>query len=99
LDAYLNYIMTFAIAFIVAFFTTPLARKLALKLNAVDIPKDKRRVHKKPIPRLGGIAILAGFVMAISYYFTVVMPWNGVGIDKRVLGLLLGILARKIIKK
>jgi len=91
LDAYLNYIMTFAIAFIVAFFTTPLARKLALKLRAVDVPKEKRRVHKRPIPRLGGLAILAGFLMAISYYFTVVMPWNGIDIDKRILGLLLGI--------
>ncbi|WP_142413242.1 glycosyltransferase family 4 protein [Hathewaya massiliensis] len=46
---------------------TPIVRNLAIKVNAVDIPKDNRRVHKKPIPLLGGIAIFLSFVIGIIF--------------------------------
>ncbi len=49
---------------LVSFTTTPLARVFAYKVGAVDVPKDDRRMHKKPIPRIGGLAIFAGFVVA-----------------------------------
>ena len=52
-----EYIILFALAFIVAFSATPIVRKLAFKIGAVDIPKDSRRMHNKPIARLGGMAI------------------------------------------
>lgn len=41
----------------------PLARKIAWRLDAVDYP-DKRRVNKRPVPRLGGIAIFGGMGIA-----------------------------------
>ena len=44
---YINIIMIFSIAFVVSFFMTPFVKNLAIKLNAVDVPKDNRRVHKK----------------------------------------------------
>lgn len=46
---------------------TPIVRNLAIKVNAVDIPKDNRRVHKRPIPLLGGIAIFLSFVIGIIF--------------------------------
>lgn len=62
-----EYLITFVLAFIIAFSATPIARKLAFKVGAVDIPKDNRRMHKKPIALMGGAAIIAGFVMSIVF--------------------------------
>ncbi|MGB9779598.1 MraY family glycosyltransferase [Caldanaerobacter sp.] len=59
------YILSFLLAFVVAFLTTPLAQKLAFVIGAIDIPKDERRIHTKPIPRLGGLAIFAGTMISI----------------------------------
>lgn len=53
------------VAFIFTLISTPLVKELAFKWKAVDIPKDARRMHKKPIPRLGGLAIIFGFSVAM----------------------------------
>ena len=39
----------------------PIIKKIAVFVGALDIP-DKRKVHKTPIPRLGGLGIYAGFL-------------------------------------
>jgi len=62
-----EYIISFAIAFIVSFSATPIARKVAFKLGAVDIPKDNRRMHRKPIALLGGLAIFCGFLLSVMF--------------------------------
>lgn len=62
-----EYFITFILALIVALSATPVAKKLASKVGAVDVPKDDRRMHKRPMARLGGIAIVAGFVVAILF--------------------------------
>ena len=49
----------------VAFATAPLSIRLAHKLGVIDIPKDARRVHKKPIPRFGGMSIFLGSMAAM----------------------------------
>ncbi|WP_026882102.1 MraY family glycosyltransferase [Clostridium akagii] len=48
---------------LISFISTPLIRKLAVILDVVDVPKDNRRVHNKPIPKLGGIAIYMSFII------------------------------------
>lgn len=50
-----KYILPFLIAVIISFITTPLVRRLAFKIGAIDIPKDSRRVHKEPMPLIGGL--------------------------------------------
>ena len=40
-------------AAVVAFITTPVVRSLAFKIGAVDVPRDNRRMHNHPIPRMG----------------------------------------------
>lgn len=45
--------IAFLLAFITAFIATPYSIKLAKNIGAVDIPKDDRRMHKKPMPKLG----------------------------------------------
>ena len=60
----LHIIFAFIISFVFTFATTPLVRRLAFKIGAIDIPRDKRRMHKKPTPRIGGLAIVFGFLVA-----------------------------------
>ncbi len=50
-------------AALLAYAVTPPVRVLAYKIGAIDIPADARRMHKKPIPRLGGLAIFVGFLI------------------------------------
>ena len=47
---------------------TPLAIYIAPKIGAMDIPKDNRRVHNKPMPRFGGIAIFAGMMISWALF-------------------------------
>lgn len=55
-----------AIAFLVAWFATPMVRKFAIAKGAIDDPtRDDRRVHKEPTPRWGGIAIFVGVLVAV----------------------------------
>ena len=58
------YIAAFASACAITLVTTPLAKKISIKVNAIDYPKD-RGMHKKPMPRMGGIAIVLGFVLTV----------------------------------
>ena len=50
---------------LVTFTATPAVSVLAYKIGAIDVPKDNRRMHKKPIARLGGLAIFYGFIISI----------------------------------
>lgn len=59
-----NFILFF-IAMIISFALTPLVKKLAVKLGIIDIPKDARRVHNKPIPLIGGLAIYISFTVML----------------------------------
>ncbi len=59
-----NYFYPFIIAFFVAFLGTPLVKRLAYKVKAVDQPAA-RKVHHRLMPRLGGLAICMGFWAAV----------------------------------
>lgn len=48
---------------LIAYTMTPAVRVLAFRIGALDIPLDSRRMHKKPIPRIGGLAIFAAFAV------------------------------------
>ena len=65
------YIAAFSTAFAISNVMTPVAKKISLKLGAIDMPKA-RGMHKKPMPRMGGIAIVAGFTLTVLllYNFT-----------------------------
>lgn len=52
------------LAFAVTYICVPWARRLALRLDAVDYP-SARRVNKRPVPRMGGIAMTAGIAAAL----------------------------------
>ena len=56
-------LVAFFAAGLLSFALTPPVKKLAHRIGAIDVPKDARRMHKKPIPRLGGLAIYLSFVV------------------------------------
>lgn len=71
-------------AAVLSFLLTPLTIRFADRLGAIDVPNDERRVHAKPIPRTGGIAVAASFVivgvvgLAINNVFNFAPPLNAV---------------------
>ncbi len=71
-------------AALIAYALTPPVRVLAFKLGAVDVPLDNRRMHTKPIPRVGGLAIYLSFLLSTMLLcdFTpeLVSIWVGGGI-------------------
>ena len=61
-------LVAFICAGLLAYSLTPAVRVLAFKIGAIDIPLDSRRVHKKPIPRIGGLAIYLSFVITTALF-------------------------------
>ncbi|QXM06721.1 glycosyltransferase family 4 protein [Crassaminicella indica] len=72
-----KYFYVFFVAAVVSFCMTPLAKKIAHKVGAIDVPKDERRVHKKPIPRMGGLAIFWGFIVSVLAFVPLDRPIQG----------------------
>lgn len=60
-----HYLLVFLLSMVTADLLTPLVGKLALRFGAVDKP-CARKVHTKPIPLLGGLAIYVGFFLGVS---------------------------------
>ena len=58
----------FSVALAISFAMTPIVKLFAKKVGAIDVPKDARRMHKVPIPRLGGLAIFLGFLISILLF-------------------------------
>lgn len=65
------------VAALVALITTPVVRSLAVRMGAVDIPKDGRRMHDHPIPRMGGLAIFFGFILSVLIFQTLTPSLRG----------------------
>ena len=61
-------VLALVVALVVSFLTTPVVKTFAYKVGAIDVPKDARRMHKVPIPRLGGLAIFIGFMVSILLF-------------------------------
>ena len=56
------------VAAVITAAATPLAVLAAPKIGAMDIPKDARRVHNKPMPRFGGAAIYIGMMVSLAVF-------------------------------
>lgn len=86
--------IAFLLAFITAFVITPYTIRLAQKVGAVDYPND-RRINKKPMPRLGGLAVIAGFMVSAIYLIITMSIEKKVnfaeeGLNRKLMGCLLG---------
>ncbi len=89
--------IAFLLAFITSFVMVPYTIKLAKKVGAIDYPSD-RRVNKRPIPRIGGIAVIAGFLLSAIYLIITMTIEGNLELDgeenyrMKLLGFLLGLI-------
>jgi len=61
-----EYFLLFVISYLFVGVLTPVMRKIALSTDVVDRPNSSHKSHKKPVPYLGGVAIIIG-VVTVSY--------------------------------
>ncbi|HHT17460.1 MAG TPA: undecaprenyl/decaprenyl-phosphate alpha-N-acetylglucosaminyl 1-phosphate transferase [Papillibacter sp.] len=80
-DVFIQIGLALAAAFLICYVATPLVKSFAERVGAIDVPNDARRVHTRPIPRLGGLAIFLGFLLSVVLFGT---------IDREMQGILLG---------
>lgn len=78
------------ITFILTLALTPLTIKLAHKFNLVDIPSDKRRIHKKPMPRIGGVAIVVAMFISFFIYYLFTKDIESIALNEKFFGYALG---------
>ena len=64
---YTRILMMIVVIFLFVALFMPIVKRIALHIGAIDIP-NKRKVHKVPIPRLGGLAIYAGFLLGYMLF-------------------------------
>ena len=55
------------VTFLFVAFLVPVIKKIAFHVGALDIP-NARKVHTKPMPRLGGVAIYFGFLLGYMLF-------------------------------
>jgi UDP-GlcNAc:undecaprenyl-phosphate/decaprenyl-phosphate GlcNAc-1-phosphate transferase len=68
----------FLSAFAIVLALTPLTVRLAHRIGALDDPTDRPRVHSEPIPRIGGLAIVAGILIPGVAFVTDDGPYLGI---------------------
>ena len=61
-----EYFLLFAISYLFVGVLTPVMRKIAIATDVVDLPNSSHKSHKKPVPYLGGVAIIIG-IISIAY--------------------------------
>lgn len=85
-----QYILPFFLAFLISFILTRFVRQIAYKFKIFDYPSEPRKIHDRPVPLLGGLAIYFTFLILTLFYWQ-----NGLLLDGRIkpshlLGVLLG---------
>jgi UDP-GlcNAc:undecaprenyl-phosphate GlcNAc-1-phosphate transferase len=70
-----EYFLLFLISYLLVGALTPLMRKIAISTDVVDRPNSSHKSHKKPVPYLGGVAIIIG-VISVSYSASIISDFT-----------------------
>ncbi|MDP7574544.1 MAG: hypothetical protein QF723_05495, partial [Phycisphaerales bacterium] len=62
------------VAWAVTLLSTPLIRVLAIETGVVDRPDEERKIHRRPIAYLGGVAVFLGLLAGIAASYAIDMP-------------------------
>ena len=81
LPFFLRLMLALGLALLMSFLSTPMVKRMACRIGAMDVPKDDRRMHDHPIPRLGGLAIALSFLLTTFLFAE---------LDEQMEGILLG---------
>ncbi len=68
------YLYLFVLTLTISLVLVPLTKRFAFKHGILDVPTDPRKIHKKPIPLLGGTAIFISFVLGCLFYISFLNP-------------------------
>ena len=84
----INFFFLFVISYVLVGLLTPLMRKIAIAQGVLDRPNSAHKSHKKPVPYLGGVAIIIGVVL-VSYLALIssTFTWSNFWLATSVLGL------------
>ena len=86
--------IAFVLALITSYVVVPYSMRLAKKVNAIDVPSE-RRINKVSMPRLGGLGIIAGFFVSMIYLIISMELENKAVLDEyhlKIIGLFLGLI-------
>lgn len=94
MTSYKTYLLMLFIAAMGAFWLTPFAAWLAHRIGAIDLP-NARKVHARPTPRLGGVAVVLGFCLPWAALYLIQNPVSLAfqNYEKLFLALILGVFA------
>jgi len=73
-----------------AIILTPMTRRLATRWGIMDLPGEPRRVHRHPVPRLGGLALYASFLLAVAVSLFLPIARQDPNESTRLTGLIIG---------
>ena len=90
LNSTLRILFALAVAFAAAFAMTPQVKKFAESVGAVDMP-SARRINDHPVPRMGGIAIFCGFVLAMLLFVDMTQQVKGILIGTIIIAVMGGL--------
>jgi UDP-GlcNAc:undecaprenyl-phosphate GlcNAc-1-phosphate transferase len=71
-------VLGFAVAALMVVALTPLVARLAPRIGGVDDRHDRPRVHTRPVPRIGGLAIVAAIAVPAAIWVDLDGPWLGI---------------------
>ncbi len=87
------YVLPFVISFLISFISIKYIIKYAKNRQILDYPsRETRKIHKKPVPLLGGIAVIFSFITTSLIGFAFNWFSYGENIDLQIVGVLLGAL-------
>ena len=69
-----NILLTFATSAVITAYDIPIIISLARSKKLVDVPDNQRKLHHRPVPALGGIAIFVGIIISFSLWMGGNMP-------------------------
>jgi len=78
LSLWVKLLLAVVVAFAISFAMTPIVKSFAVKIGAMDVPTEKRRVHDHPIPRMGGLAIFIGFLLSVVLFADITTQVQGI---------------------
>ena len=87
-------LLILVISFIMTFISTPIVKFIAERFGVVDVPKDNRRMHKKAMPLMGGLAMFYGFLISIAVFVPMTRQIAGLFIGSAII-VIMGIIDDK----
>lgn len=79
LDNQIKFFLVFIVSFLLSFVFSKLVIILARKLQILDYPSEARKIHREPVPLLGGLAVYLSFLFTV-----VILYFSGLLYDDRV---------------